>query len=334
MTLSITRSLWVQCGGETMALPLDFAQAIVDLSDAEQHDSAGVRRLRHGDGYVVLHSLAGLLGRAARARNAGARCVVHAGTQAMAFAVDRVVGQEEIFVKPLGDLLEGHPLFSGVTLGGDGELLPILDVRGLIQEARSERGAARRVEPRARTRRARVLFVDDSLSVRRVGEKFLVEEGIDVTLAVDGEDALARLRAEAFDLVFTDLEMPRLNGYDLIATIRSGAGAAPPAGGGGHEPLRPQAPRARRGGGRHRLPDEAVHRGEPAPAGRALDAGEPVVSAAAPGPPGDRPLPGGALPRLGAGARRGVRRSRGRQRRPARAGAACAARGAGGARHA
>lgn len=218
MTLSITRSLWVQCGGETMALPLDFAQAIVDLSDAEQHDSAGVRRLRHGDGYVVLHSLAGLLGRPAGDER-GSAVVVHAGTQAMAFAVDRVVGQEEIFVKPLGDLLEGHPLFSGVTLGGDGELLPILDVRGLMQEARSERGAAQRVEPHVR--RARVLFVDDSLSVRRVGEKFLVEEGIDVTLAVDGEDALARLRAEAFDLVFTDLEMPKLNGYDLIAAIRS-----------------------------------------------------------------------------------------------------------------
>jgi chemosensory pili system protein ChpA (sensor histidine kinase/response regulator) len=222
MTLSITRSLWVQCGGETMALPLDFAQAIVDLSEAEQHDSAGVRRLRHGDGYVVLHSLAELLGRPA-GEERGSAVVVHAGTQAMAFAVDRVVGQEEIFVKPLGDLLEGHPLFSGVTLGGDGELLPILDVRGLIQEARSERGAARRAEPRARARRARVLFVDDSLSVRRVGEKFLVEEGIDVTLAVDGEDALVRLRAETFDLVFTDLEMPRLNGYDLIAAIRGSA---------------------------------------------------------------------------------------------------------------
>jgi chemosensory pili system protein ChpA (sensor histidine kinase/response regulator) len=222
MTLSITRSLWVQCGGETMALPLDFAQAIVDLSEAEQHDSAGVRRLRHGDGYVVLHSLAGLLGRPV-GEERGSAVVVHAGTQAMAFAVDRVVGQEEIFVKPLGDLLEGHPLFSGVTLGGDGELLPILDVRGLIQEARSERGAAQRVEPRARVRRARVLFVDDSLSVRRVGEKFLVEEGIDVTLAVDGEDALGRLRAETFDLVFTDLEMPKLNGYDLIATIRGSA---------------------------------------------------------------------------------------------------------------
>ncbi|MET0553072.1 MAG: response regulator [Vicinamibacteria bacterium] len=222
MTLSITRSLWVQCGGETMALPLDFAQAIVDLSEAEQHDSAGVRRLRHGDGYVVLHSLAGLLGRPA-GEERGSAVVVHAGAQAMAFAVDRVVGQEEIFVKPLGDLLEGHPLFSGVTLGGDGELLPILDVRGLIQEARSERGAARRVEPHARSRRARVLFVDDSLSVRRVGEKFLADEGIDVTLAVDGEDALARLRSEEFDLVFTDLEMPRLNGYDLIAAIRSSA---------------------------------------------------------------------------------------------------------------
>jgi chemosensory pili system protein ChpA (sensor histidine kinase/response regulator) len=222
MTLSITRSLWVQCGGETMALPLDFAQAIVDLTDADVHESAGVRRLRHGDGYVVLHSLAGLLGRPV-GEERGSAVVVHAGTQAMAFAVDRVVGQEEIFVKPLGDLLAGHPLVSGVTLGGDGEMLPILDVRGLIQEARSERGAARQAEPRERNRRARVLFVDDSLSVRRVGEKFLAEEGIEVTLAVDGEDALARLRTDEFDLVFTDLEMPRLNGYDLIAAIRSSA---------------------------------------------------------------------------------------------------------------
>lgn len=220
MTLSITRCLWVQCGDDTLALPLDFAEAIVDLASAEQHESAGVRRLRHGDGYVVLHSLAALLGRPA-GEERGSAVVVHAGTQAMAFAVDRVVGQEEIFVKPLGDLLEGHPLFSGVTLGGDGELLPILDVRGLVQEARSERGAERRVE--ARARRARVLFVDDSLSVRRVGEKFLSEEGIDVTLAVDGEDALARLRTDQFDLVFTDLEMPRLNGYDLIAAVRASA---------------------------------------------------------------------------------------------------------------
>jgi chemosensory pili system protein ChpA (sensor histidine kinase/response regulator) len=66
----------------------------------------------------------------------------------------------------------------------------------------------------------RVLVVDDSLSVRKVAEKVLVGLGVDVTLAVDGVDALARLRAESFDLVFTDLEMPRLHGYELIREIR------------------------------------------------------------------------------------------------------------------
>lgn len=66
----------------------------------------------------------------------------------------------------------------------------------------------------------RVLFVDDSLSVRKVAEKVLIGLGVDVTLAVDGLDALGRLREESFDLVFTDLEMPRLHGYELIREIR------------------------------------------------------------------------------------------------------------------
>lgn len=66
----------------------------------------------------------------------------------------------------------------------------------------------------------RVLFVDDSLSVRKVAEKVLAGLGVDVTLAVDGLDALGRLREKSFDLVFTDLEMPRLHGYELIREIR------------------------------------------------------------------------------------------------------------------
>jgi chemosensory pili system protein ChpA (sensor histidine kinase/response regulator) len=65
-----------------------------------------------------------------------------------------------------------------------------------------------------------VLFVDDSLSVRKVAEKALAELGAQVTVAVDGVDALARLREKAFDLVFTDLEMPRMHGYELIRELR------------------------------------------------------------------------------------------------------------------
>jgi chemosensory pili system protein ChpA (sensor histidine kinase/response regulator) len=65
-----------------------------------------------------------------------------------------------------------------------------------------------------------VLFVDDSLSVRKVAEKALTELGAVVTLAIDGVDALGKLREKAFDLVFTDLEMPRMHGYELIRELR------------------------------------------------------------------------------------------------------------------
>jgi chemosensory pili system protein ChpA (sensor histidine kinase/response regulator) len=65
-----------------------------------------------------------------------------------------------------------------------------------------------------------VLFIDDSLSVRTVAERFLTALGADVTLAIDGEDGLTQLRQAPFDLVFTDLEMPRVHGYDLIREIR------------------------------------------------------------------------------------------------------------------
>jgi CheY-like chemotaxis protein len=66
----------------------------------------------------------------------------------------------------------------------------------------------------------RVLFVDDSLSVRKVAERMLRSLGVDVITAVDGQDALDKLRAMAFSLVFTDLEMPRLHGYDLIREMQ------------------------------------------------------------------------------------------------------------------
>ena len=72
----------------------------------------------------------------------------------------------------------------------------------------------------ATTRRARILYADDSLSVRKAAEKFLADIGADVVLAVDGVDALEKLRGGAFDMVFTDLEMPRMHGFELLRELR------------------------------------------------------------------------------------------------------------------
>src|SRR5262249_23135122 len=149
------------------------------------------------------------------AESQGPLLILRMGDQRVTLQVDAVVGQEEIVVKNMGDLLTGHPLFAGVTIRGNGELVLIVDVPAMIEKRAANAGPAlpkpelsepehtpqAAPEPRAPApaaaaptkRRMRVLFVDDSLSVRRVAEKMLGSLGVEVMLAVDGVDALAKL---------------------------------------------------------------------------------------------------------------------------------------------
>jgi chemosensory pili system protein ChpA (sensor histidine kinase/response regulator) len=159
--------------------------------------------------------------------------ILRVGPQGLALRVDEVIAQEEIVVKSLGELLEQHPLFAGMTIRGAGDLVLIVDVPSLLEIASGEAPSARPTFDRVRDDvmdempgdepapdELRILFVDDSLSVRKVAEKMLGSLGVAVTLAVDGLDAMAKLREGTFDLVFTDLEMPRMHGYELIREIR------------------------------------------------------------------------------------------------------------------
>lgn len=245
MTLAITRAVIARAGELSLAVPLSFAQRIRDAGEVRLVESAGVRRLVEGDQLLTVVSVARLLGQAAS--TASGYVVVRIGDDALALEVDAVVGQEEIVVKPLGTVLDGHPLFAGVTFRGTGDLALILDVPGLVEHLGGGGGgraapapagpspAAARGEPvkaapapseapapavAPPAQALRVLFVDDSVSVRKVAERALRGLGHEVTTAVDGLDALEQLRGASFDLVFTDLEMPRMHGYDLLREIR------------------------------------------------------------------------------------------------------------------
>jgi chemosensory pili system protein ChpA (sensor histidine kinase/response regulator) len=228
LTLAITRALILRHRGLAYAVPLNLAERILDLTESTLHESAGQRRLSVDGVYHTLRSLDVLLNLPPRAEGeaaAKAAVLLRVGQNRLAVEVDRVIGQEEIVVKGLGDVLTGHPLFSGVTLSGDGELILIFDVVGLLhKERRVAEGPEREATPAVGARRSRVLFIDDSLSVRKVAERFLGALGAEVTLAADGQEGLEKLRGHGpFHLVFTDLEMPRLHGYDLIREIRAHA---------------------------------------------------------------------------------------------------------------
>ena len=142
--------------------------------------------------------------------------------------MDEIIGPEEVVVRPLPPLLRRHPHLCGMTLSGAGEVVLLLDGRRLLMDAAAEEesgsttaagpGGATIADERDETQ---VLVVDDSLSARRRLVQKLRALGLGITEAADGVEAVDLLRNGTFDAVFSDLEMPRLGGFDLLAEMSS-----------------------------------------------------------------------------------------------------------------
>ncbi|MFK7740924.1 MAG: Hpt domain-containing protein [Planctomycetota bacterium] len=236
LTLAIYRALLVKHSGMTFALPISFAERILDADETDILETSGVRRLRLDDQFLEMRDLSRVLGLSpskASDKSQETAVILRLGTERIAVGVDQILGQDEIVVKSLGDVLTGHNMFSGVTIDGEGNLVLILDVTGVFStSSKGPRMAAGKIgvtptdsgvaaaEPEVTKRRVRILYADDSLSVRKAAEKFLGEIGADVELAVDGVDALERLRSGSYDMVFSDLEMPRMHGFELLGEMR------------------------------------------------------------------------------------------------------------------
>lgn len=138
--------------------------------------------------------------------------------------VDEILGNRELVFKSLGSHLRSVPCVAGVTIMGDGNLMPILHTEDLFNREKSSRQAGiddlgQRVgdEVAALT----VLAVDDSISIRRVLSKFITAQGWTPVLAVDGVDGLEKIREHHPDLVMLDVEMPRMNGFEVLQLLQS-----------------------------------------------------------------------------------------------------------------
>jgi chemosensory pili system protein ChpA (sensor histidine kinase/response regulator) len=146
--------------------------------------------------------------------------------QRLGILVDEIVGPEEVVVRPLPNLVGQQPLFTGVTLSGTGDIMLLFDAKRLLERALTTSPsvtelALPEVENNFEHARSRALVVDDSRSSRRSLVQILRRRGFHTDEAVDGMDALRQLKAESFDVIFTDLEMPHLNGLDLLREIRA-----------------------------------------------------------------------------------------------------------------
>ena len=228
ITLATTQALLVRVSGQTFAIPLAAVEVIGEIG-LDQVTSVESREAILVEGVptalVRLHEILRLPEQAARLEAGDKAPVVVLGStdERVAFLVDELLGEHEIVVKGLGAPLRRVRNVSGATIAGDGAVVLILNVFDLIKASQKVRGlwlADKRRAEAGRRGKSRVLVVDDSVTTRLLEKGILESNGYEVTLAVDGVDALEKLANGTFDLVVSDVEMPRMNGFEFTRRVR------------------------------------------------------------------------------------------------------------------
>jgi two-component system chemotaxis sensor kinase CheA len=146
--------------------------------------------------------------------------VLRSAGKRMAFLVEEVLHEQEILVRNLGPQLSRVRNIAGATLLGNGKVVPILNVQDLMISAVKVAPTAIGVAVGEPSKRVSILVVEDSITARALLKTIIESAGWEVTTAVDGIDALTILKTGEFDLVVSDIEMPRMDGFDLTARIR------------------------------------------------------------------------------------------------------------------
>ncbi|MBF2954655.1 hybrid sensor histidine kinase/response regulator, partial [Pseudomonas aeruginosa] len=228
LTLSVVRSLVVEIGEEAYAFPLAHIERMCELEAEEIVQLEGRQHFWYEGRHVGLVSAAQLLQRPESSRTEGAIPVVVVRDRDAVYgvAVERFVGERTLVVMPLDPRLGKVRDVSAGALLDDGSPVLILDVEDLLHSVGKllSSGRLERIDRSRRqaggAQRKRILVVDDSLTVRELERKLLLGRGYDVAVAVDGMDGWNALRSEHFDLLITDIDMPRMDGIELVTLVR------------------------------------------------------------------------------------------------------------------
>ncbi|HZG22742.1 MAG TPA: hybrid sensor histidine kinase/response regulator [Herbaspirillum sp.] len=230
LTLSVIRSLLVEIAGEPYAFPLAYVNRTLRLPAEALQTLEGYQHFSHGGRQIGLVSAHQVLQKGQWRARDGSVCVVVIGEQEHSYgvAVDAFLGERMLVVQPLDARLGKIPDVLAGALMEDGAPLLILDVADMLRTVQKLTSSGRlqtvdqdEAAQAAVATRKKVLVVDDSLTVRELERKLLANRGYQVTVAVDGMDGWNAVRAEAFDLVITDIDMPRMDGIELVSLIRS-----------------------------------------------------------------------------------------------------------------
>ncbi|WP_395787800.1 Hpt domain-containing protein [Aquimonas sp.] len=225
-TLAVTQAVFVKQGETSFAVPITSVQGVsrIDRADLEAQLASGAPSFSYAGEDYVIHDLGLLLGHpAARAADSlqVPLLLARSGDQRAAICVDAVLGSREIVVKPTGPQVSSIPGIFGATIMGDGRVVVILDVAPLVRRA----AAIEPIAPAPSLADQRVvplvMVVDDSITMRKVTGRVLERHNFEVLTAKDGVDAIEKLAERIPDVMLLDIEMPRMDGYELATHMRN-----------------------------------------------------------------------------------------------------------------
>ncbi len=234
LTLAIIQALLVEVAGETFAIPLASVVETVRITNEEIHSFEGSEVLKLRDRVLSLIRLDEAFALDELEQDEIYVVVVALAEKQLGFIVDKLIGQEEIVIKSLGDYLGGNPGIAGATITGDGRVRLILDVAGVIEVAQNMPRRIRNTKKLSSNKRSnvqaaskktnavKVLICDDSSTDRKITKKVLEsQDWIETVEAPSAKDALNILdRDNSVDLIVSDIMMPDMDGFRLARSIR------------------------------------------------------------------------------------------------------------------
>ncbi|MDM8542065.1 response regulator [Desulfococcaceae bacterium HSG9] len=232
LTLAAVRALLFSVKGRILALPLNDISEIMRIKpdNIVTHPQPAVRI---GDEVLPFYYMASILNipehdkKMASPKDEPLVLIINSTGQRNVLVIDHLIGQREIVIKSTGSHLRYVKGISGVTIMGDGSVVPILNIDGLLG---TDPVVAETVpsdfsflnQPSAKS--LEIMIVDDSVSIRQVVSRLMEDQGWSVQTAKDGIDALEKLRDLHPDLIVLDIEMPRMNGYEFINALKAQPG--------------------------------------------------------------------------------------------------------------
>jgi chemosensory pili system protein ChpA (sensor histidine kinase/response regulator) len=226
LALATAEVLLVRAAKTLYAIPSDLVETVEELTAASLARGYAEGMIASSAAAYPIRRLSRLLGKedAAAAGRRNARLLLRSGEQCMALHVDEIVRNQEAVLKPLGPQLVRVPGLCGATVLGNNQLVLVIDPLRCAAERPStpiHSGLAAARETALQSDPAHVMVVDDSLTVRRLSGRQLARAGYEVSTAKDGQDALQQIQRTLPELVVLDLEMPRMDGFELVRELRS-----------------------------------------------------------------------------------------------------------------